>query len=138
MTDEQTTNAGAGPVERGVGPGAEAITLVERLRQRAGQYDEYAWHSEIELEAAAEIERMQASLRVCFAAADAARYRWLRTGENAWRVLRFTAVDPEQCGGDVLERAIDAAMRADACEDRKMLHNPPNVYRADALTRPTI
>ena len=32
MTDELNTNAGAGPVEQGVRPGAEAPTLVERLR----------------------------------------------------------------------------------------------------------
>jgi len=32
--------------------------IVDRLRERAHQYDEYAWHSDIELEAAAMIERL--------------------------------------------------------------------------------
>jgi hypothetical protein len=30
--------------------------LVKRLRERAGQYDEYGWHSEIELESADALE----------------------------------------------------------------------------------
>lgn len=34
-------------------------TLLKKLRERAGQYDEYDWHREIELEAAKEIERLQ-------------------------------------------------------------------------------
>jgi very-short-patch-repair endonuclease len=44
---------------------------------------------------------------------DAARYRWLIEGDNAWRVLRFSADSPDLCNGDRLERAIDAAMRRD-------------------------
>lgn len=32
--------------------------LVKRLREKSGTYDEYAWHSDIELEAADEIERL--------------------------------------------------------------------------------
>jgi hypothetical protein len=60
---------------------------------------------------------------------DAARYRWLRTGDNAWRVFRFTVTDPELCDGDELEAAIDRAMRYDACNDAKNVHNPPNVRR---------
>ena len=34
--------------------------LIERLRQKAGQYDEYDWHSVTELEAADALERMEA------------------------------------------------------------------------------
>ena len=30
--------------------------LVKRLRERSGQYDEYGWHSEIEIEAADALE----------------------------------------------------------------------------------
>lgn len=33
-------------------------TLVSRLRERAGKYDEYDWHGAIELEAANELERL--------------------------------------------------------------------------------
>ena len=44
---------------------------------------------------------------------DAARYRWLIEGDNAWRVLRFSAQDPELCNGDRLEWSIDHAMRRD-------------------------
>ena len=40
-----------------LGLSAEAPTLVERLRERAGQYDECGWHEKIEREAADEIER---------------------------------------------------------------------------------
>lgn len=36
--------------------------LVDRLKKRAGQYDEYDWHSAIELEAAEEIERLRHDL----------------------------------------------------------------------------
>ena len=36
--------------------------LIERLRQKAGQYDEYDWHSVTELEAADALERMVAEL----------------------------------------------------------------------------
>lgn len=36
--------------------------IVERLRERAGQYDECDWHGEIELEAANEIERLRGLL----------------------------------------------------------------------------
>ena len=32
--------------------------LIERLRQKAGQYDEYDWHSVTELEAADALERL--------------------------------------------------------------------------------
>jgi hypothetical protein len=33
--------------------------LVKRLRETSGKYDEYCWHSDIELEAADRIEWMQ-------------------------------------------------------------------------------
>ena len=36
--------------------------LIERLRQKAGQYDEYDWHSVTELEAADALERMVTEL----------------------------------------------------------------------------
>ena len=39
--------------------------IVERLRERAGKYDEYDWHGAIELEAADEIERLRADLISC-------------------------------------------------------------------------
>jgi hypothetical protein len=32
--------------------------LVERLRETSGKYDEYCWHSDIELEAANRIEEL--------------------------------------------------------------------------------
>ena len=46
---------------------------------------------------------------------DAARYRWLIEGDNAWRVLRVGPCDPTEfvAIGPGLERAIDAAMRSD-------------------------
>jgi hypothetical protein len=44
--------------------------LVKRMRERSGQYDEYGWHSEIEIEAAdaleaqaKEIEELRAAMR---------------------------------------------------------------------------
>ena len=37
--------------------------LVKRLRERAGQNDEYDWHGDIELEAADRIEKLAAALR---------------------------------------------------------------------------
>ena len=42
--------------------GSENRALCERLRERAGKYDEYDWHRAIELEAAEEIERLHAQL----------------------------------------------------------------------------
>jgi len=41
-------------------------SLVERLRAISGQYDEYGWHGEIELEAADEIERLRAALEMLY------------------------------------------------------------------------
>ena len=49
--------------------------LIERLRQKAGQYDEYDWHSVTELKAADALERLTTerdALRT-----DAERYRKL-------------------------------------------------------------
>jgi hypothetical protein len=37
--------------------------VVKRLRERAGKYDEYDWHGDIELEAASRIEKLEAALR---------------------------------------------------------------------------
>ena len=37
--------------------------LVKRLRETSGKYDEYCWHSDIELEAADRIEELEAALR---------------------------------------------------------------------------
>ncbi len=36
--------------------------LVKRLRETSGQYDDHGWHSDIELEAADRIERLEAAL----------------------------------------------------------------------------
>ena len=36
-----------------------SVDIVQRLRERAGQYDEYDWHGAIEREAADEIERLR-------------------------------------------------------------------------------
>lgn len=36
-----------------------SMDIVDRLRERAGQYDEYDWHGAIEREAADEIERLR-------------------------------------------------------------------------------
>jgi hypothetical protein len=48
--------------------------LVERLRERAGQNDEYDWHGDIELEAADRIEKLEAALRFyAFHGGDIAR-----------------------------------------------------------------
>ena len=46
----------------------ELSDIVVRLRERSGQYDEYAWHCEIELEAAKEIERLRDELAKAIAA----------------------------------------------------------------------
>lgn len=92
--NEKELPAVAGPVERMVRPGSEAPTLVKRLRERAGQYDEYAWHSDVELEAAAEIERLHKALRVYFAAADAA---WVEVCQEASkRGITYVPVMPAQ------------------------------------------
>ena len=37
--------------------------LVERLRETSGKYDEYCWHSDIELEAADRIEQLEKGFR---------------------------------------------------------------------------
>ena len=37
--------------------------LVKRLRETSGKYDEYCWHSDIELEAADRIEQLEYALR---------------------------------------------------------------------------
>ena len=37
--------------------------LVARLRETSGKFDEYCWHSDIELEAADRIEKLEAALR---------------------------------------------------------------------------
>ena len=37
--------------------------LVARLRETSGKFDEYCWHSDIELEAADRIEELEAALR---------------------------------------------------------------------------
>jgi hypothetical protein len=37
--------------------------IVDRLRERAHQYDEYAWHGDIELEAAETIESLRRQIR---------------------------------------------------------------------------
>lgn len=46
---------------------------------------------------------------------DAARYRWLVEGDNAWRVLSFAPCDPTEfvAVGRALQNAIDSAMRSD-------------------------
>ena len=36
--------------------------LVKRLRETSGKYDEYCWHSDIELEAADRIEQLERAL----------------------------------------------------------------------------
>jgi hypothetical protein len=36
--------------------------LVTRLRETSGKYDEYCWHSDIELEAADRIEQLERAL----------------------------------------------------------------------------
>jgi hypothetical protein len=46
--------------------------LVKRLRERAGKYDEYDWHGDIELEAADHIEKLEAALRAII---DRAEFR---------------------------------------------------------------
>lgn len=37
--------------------------LVKRLREASGKYDEYCWHSDIELEAADRIEELEKGFR---------------------------------------------------------------------------
>lgn len=44
--------------------------IVKRLRERAGQYDEYGWHNDIELESALEIEALRKSLSRCLHEAE--------------------------------------------------------------------
>lgn len=44
----------------------DSRTLPQRLRERAGQYDECDWHEAIELEAAAEIERLNRKAEALF------------------------------------------------------------------------
>ena len=54
--------------------------IVERLRERAGQYDEYAWHMDIEIESADEIERLRAEL---LAAKNQTQYEPVETSKGA-------------------------------------------------------
>jgi hypothetical protein len=44
--------------------------IVKRLRERAGHYDEYGWHDEIEREAADTIEQLRKSLARCLKEAE--------------------------------------------------------------------
>ena len=53
--------------------------LIERLRAKAGQYDEYDWHSVTELEAAAALERLTAER-------DA-----LKVKADKWQALAYQA-----------------------------------------------
>lgn len=46
------------------------MDIVRRLRERAGKYDEYAWHSDIEIEAANVIEKMEVLLAHAVQEAD--------------------------------------------------------------------
>jgi hypothetical protein len=63
--------------------------LTKRLRERAGEYDEYAWHREIELEAADEIDKLQSAIH------DMAKNIW----RGDWNRL-------EQETRDVVERVM--------------------------------
>ena len=49
--------------------------LTKRLRQRAGEYDEYDWHREIELEAADEIEQLT---KACYEWAEVSQQNFQR------------------------------------------------------------
>ena len=68
----------------------EITKLVKRLRERSGQYDEYGWHSEIEIEAAdaleAQAERIAEQdyvLEMKWRAEDQAIKAWqAKTGEH--------------------------------------------------------
>ena len=54
--------------------------LVKRLRETSGKYDEYCWHSDIELEAADRIEELEAVLlEIANAAGDPSAYWIART-----------------------------------------------------------
>lgn len=51
--------------------------LVKRLRETSGKYDEYCWHSDIELEAADRIEELEAALLKIHMIAEArSRHAW--------------------------------------------------------------
>lgn len=85
MTDEPNTNAGAGPVEHTVRPGAGAPTLVERLRtdvlwhQRRGN-DTIARDCQ---EAADEIDRLNELRRELQAERETLLERLARSGVKA-------------------------------------------------------
>lgn len=53
----------------------EQSDIVTRLRERAGKYDEYDWHSAIELEAAQEIHNLRAIISARLNSEPVA-YRW--------------------------------------------------------------
>jgi len=57
--------------------------IVARLRKRAHEYDEYDWHSEIELEAADEIERLRVTMDVLLAD----RRATLSENHDLWREI---------------------------------------------------
>ena len=54
--------------------------LVKRLRETSGKYDEYCWHSDIELEAADRIEELEALVRQYRDAVEQIGH-WIKTGE---------------------------------------------------------
>jgi hypothetical protein len=67
--------------------------LVKRLRERAGKYDEYDWHGDIELEAASrieELERANSDLANEFTAAAS----FLRQGANRIEKLEAALREP--------------------------------------------
>ena len=92
--------------------------LIERLRQKAGQYDEYDWHSVTELEAADALERMGAerdALR-----ADAMWYRFIFAESGSvdpvcavvWKKgnVRNSSEWVNSVGGEWLSKELDDAI----------------------------
>jgi sulfur transfer protein SufE len=62
--------------------------LIKDLRDRAGKYDEYAWHGEAEIKAADALERMQAQMKL---QAERQDFMVAELSERAQEIMRLQA-----------------------------------------------
>ncbi len=82
------------------------------MAQRGETEDGLGWGGLVASKAELREERRHAALEK-----DAARYRWLRHGDNDERCIRLTSEgQPYMLRGELLDRCIDEAMADDADE----------------------
>ena len=79
--------------------------LVKRMRERSGQYDEYGWHSEIEIEAADALEAQAKEI-----AKKDTRIAELEAALNGWQ--QWWGLPWQDRRPDIAERCYRAASAA--------------------------